>query len=76
MACVRLANVIDYAAGSSWLHMKCLHCLAYTERRSQAKQCCCLQFAGSALGLDQVPHVVLSPMIGIVGKALKALTPW
>ncbi len=35
-----------------------------------------LQYAGSALGLNQVPHVVLSPLIGIVGKAVKALTPW
>ena len=34
------------------------------------------QFAGPLLGLDQVPHVVLSPIIGIVGKAARALTPW
>ena len=37
---------------------------------------CLPQFAGPLLGLDQVPHVVLSPVIGIVTKAARALTPW
>ncbi len=37
---------------------------------------CVLQFAGPLLGLDQVPHVVLSPVLGIVTKAARALTPW
>ncbi len=37
---------------------------------------CVPQFAGPLLGLDQVPNVVLSPVIGIVTKAARALTPW
>ena len=34
------------------------------------------QVAGPALGLNNVPHVVFAPVIGILGKAVKGLLPW
>lgn len=35
-----------------------------------------VQIAGPALGLDNVPHVIFAPVLGILGKAVKGLMPW
>ena len=37
---------------------------------------CAVQVAGQALGLNNVPHVVFAPVIGILGKVVKGLLPW